>query len=118
MDRITAIAKTSKVGALTDLRGLEKLPNLAKFLTHTWYGDPEAGDERIPGTVYLCVKDGSLAVTLKEPSQRLMLRVEVANLADLYAQIDLVLDPSAGSLWETDPWARSLPKKKTRAPGR
>lgn len=111
MERITAVAQTQKLRHLEDEDGLEKFPRLSSFLADCWYGDPKTKDEREPGSIYLCPRGGVLAVTLKEPSQRLLMRLEVRSLKVLFQTIEASLDPKSGSLWETDPWSRSKPKK-------
>lgn len=96
--------------SLLDLKGLEKFPRLREFLSDPKLELADGVEDREPGSVYFQARGGVLAVTLKEPSQSLMLRFEVPSIAMLFPAMEAALD-DATSLWEVDPWAR---KRKPR----
>lgn len=100
------------VSMLADVKGLEKFPRLAEFFTDPYLELDGSKVAREPGTVYIQPRGGDLQVTLKEPSQSLMMRLTVPSLASMWPTVEAALgDPS--SLWEADPWARNRkPKKK------
>ena len=96
---------------MTDLKGLEKLPMLKAFLTDPVLETDTATEPREPGTIYIQPRDGELAITLKEPSQALMLRLSAPSIQMVWPAIEAALD-DASSLWESDPWAKRRKKKK------
>lgn len=103
--RIDPARVKKEVSMLSDLRGFEKFPRLKEFLTDPGLELDGVTELREPGTIYIVPREGVLAVTLKEPSQSLMLRLECPSLAALWPTIEAALDDT-GSLWEVDPWAR------------
>lgn len=113
MRKIDSTKIKSGGAALSDLKGLEKLTRLREFLTDTSYELDGKTEEREPGTVYFQCRDGVLLVTLKEPSQALLMRLEASSLAMLWPTIEAALDGGT-SLWEGDPWARARRKGKKK----
>lgn len=99
--------------ALTDTAGLDKFPQLAGFLSDTLYEpvDGKVPEDREPGTVWIGARGGVLHVLLKEPSQGLMMRLEVPSLQSLWKLVESALG-SEGSMWESDPYARARKRKK------
>jgi len=98
-------------GHLMDHSGLEKYPALAGFLHDAFYEGTNPPEDRLPGSVYLVARDGVLQVTLKEPTQGLLLRVEVDSWKSMLVAVEAALTGPA-SLWQVDPWARKPKKKK------
>lgn len=98
---------------IADLRGFERLPNLRDFLTDPKLELDGVEIEREPGSVYFQARGDVFAVTLKEPSQGLLMRIEVPSIAALLPTIEAALGDS-GSMWEADPWARKKPKGKKK----
>jgi len=96
---------------LSDFGGLEKLPQLRAFLADTTLEGEHGPEERLPGSIYIQPRGGKLCVTLKEPSQALMLRAEVERFSVLWPQIEAMLGDE-GSMWELDPWAKKPRKQK------
>lgn len=99
--------------ALTDTAGLDKFPQLCGFLCDTTYQTDSDGktEEREPGTIWLGARGGVIHVILKEPSQGLMLRLEVPSVQSLWKLVESALG-AEGSMWESDPYARAKKKKK------
>lgn len=95
---------------LTDLSGLEKLPALAAFLCDTLLEGNTANDNepREPGGIWIQPRNGVLNVLLKEPTQGMLCRLEVASVKELWATVESALKSEA-DVWEVDPNAR---KKK------
>lgn len=113
MKRIQAKQVKAMETHLNDSKGLEKFPQLKGFLSDT-HSEGEGGrQERESGTVYFAARGGVLLVTLKEPSQALMLRMEVPSVAMLLPCIEAALGDE-GSMWEVDPWARQRRKTKKK----
>lgn len=97
---------------LTDQAGLEKFPQLKGFLCDTTSEGEGGKQEREAGTIYIRPGGGQLQVTLKEPTQGLLLRVDVPSLLALMGTLEAALGDE-GSMWEVDPWAKKrVPKKK------
>lgn len=106
--------RIKKMGAhLLDLKGLEKLPQLRDFLVDTELVAASGTEERDSGSVYFSARGGQLQVTLKEPSQAMMMRLECPNIASLWTVIEAALGDE-GSMWEVDTWARSRGKRKKK----
>lgn len=113
MKKIEAAKVKRPEKALSDTAGLDKLPQVAAFLSDTLYmpegeGNPE---DREPGTIWIGARGGVLHVILKEPSQGLMMRLEVPSVQSLWKLVESALG-AEGSMWETDPYARPKKKKK------
>jgi len=96
---------------LTSMEGLQKFPMLKAFLTDSVLEYEGGKEAREPGTIYIQPRDGELAVTLKEPTQALLLRLQVPSIAAVWASIEAALDDPA-AMWEADPWARRKKKKR------
>lgn len=97
---------------LSSVTGLEKMPTLLEFLTATTLEGADGATDREPPTIFMLPREGVLQVTLKEPSQRLRLRVDVANPVALWPTLEAAL-ANPGSLWEVDPFAaQKRPGKK------
>lgn len=112
VQRITQASVNRPLGHVVHLEGLEKTPALASFLTDRYYGDPKDNDERLPGSVYICARDGEFGVTLKEPSQSFMMRIQVTTFKLIVPTLEAVLADTGKSLWETDPYARKPAKRR------
>lgn len=97
---------------LSDETGLKQFPNLLQFFSDVTL-ELEGGNAlREPGTMFIQPRNGGFIVTLKEPSQAMMLRVEVKCWAALLTTVEAAL-ASTSSLWEVDAWAQKrLPKKR------
>lgn len=98
---------------LADLKGLEKFPQLTGFLTDPVLEGATGKEPRDGGSIYLQARGGMLLATLKEPSQQMMMKLEVKNLACLWAELEAALG-DAGSMWEVDPWATKRLKGKKK----
>lgn len=112
LKRINSAAVNKPLGHVICLEGLEKTPCLQSFLVDRYYGDPKDNDERLPGSVYICARDGEFGVTLKEPSQSFMMRLQVASFKLILPTLEAVLADEKKSLWETDPYARKPAKRR------
>lgn len=97
---------------ITDDTGLKGFPHLLQFFGDVILEAADGDQPREPGTMFIQPRDGGLQVTLKEPSQAMMLRVFVKSWAALLITVEAAL-ASTSSLWEVDAWARKrLPKKR------
>jgi hypothetical protein len=81
--------------------GLEKMPSIAEYLTSVTLDSAAGSVDREPPVIVIVVRDGVLQVTLKEPSQRLKLRVEVASPAAFWPTLEAALS-NPSSMWEVD----------------
>lgn len=112
MKRIANAAVNKPISHVCSLDGLKELPGLFDFLCATYYGDPADGDERLPGSIYICARDREFGITLKEPTQGLMCRLQVPSFKLIIPTIEALLSDEVNSHWETDPYARKPAKRQ------
>jgi hypothetical protein len=90
--------------------GKKDFPQLWMFFAEAKLQGADGEQDRQPGTMWVGVRDGALQVVLKEPSQGLILRVEVESVAALLTVVEAALG-AEGSMWEADQYQ---PKKGRR----
>lgn len=115
MKRITDVTINKPISHVVNLDGLESLPGLKDFLTSTFYGEPSDNDERLPGSIYIAARDKEFGITCKEPTQGLVMRLQVPSFKLIIPTLEAVLTDYQRSKWETDPYARK-PAKSPRKP--
>lgn len=107
-------AKVSKAKShLASSIGLEKMPSIAEYLSAVTLDTAAGSVDREPPVIVIVVRDGVMQVTLKEPSQRLKLRVEVASPAAFWPTLEAALS-NPSSMWEVDPFAAPVRKGKRK----
>lgn len=111
MKRISDKRVKGNADYLLNKEGLKDFPQLFHFLSDAQYTDGKDVSERMPGTWWLSCRNGAIQCVLKEPSQGLILRVEVPSLAALLNTVEAALG-SEGSMWEKDQFEPKMKKKR------
>lgn len=91
-----------------------KYPALCRFLVDRTYEG--SSQKRDPGMVTVTVRGGGFSLTLKEPTARLKLTVELDDPAKLWEAVEAILghDPVP---WVADPYARPVVKMAPKGRG-
>lgn len=98
---------------LQDMRGLKEFPQLGLFFSDTVLEGEDGKVDREAGGIWIQPRNGVFRVVLKEPTQALMMVLEVKSFAALWTVVETALG-AEGSMWEVDQFAQAKrkPKKK------